>query len=650
MNKHLSLSFILKSILYVSFLAVCVALGAFFFLMEYPWIDLSLFEKNKFTTTPSIVLDDEGKEIFKFEQDKREPITYQKLPPILIKAFIATEDRNFFNHYGISIKGIIRSFITNLRNQKAVQGGSTITQQLARLMFLSTKRTYIRKLKEIFVALQLEKTLSKEQIFELYVNNIYFGRGIYGVEAACRRFWNKSVLNINLQEAAILAAVTRSAKIYSPLNSTEMAQKRRDIILKSMLNLNFITLHQYENEIKKEIIINDFIPGNPITLYLKEWIRAWAEKKWGKDALYHEGLRIKTTINQKMQKTAEKIFKDKIQELQKNICPEIDGGMISLEVHSGRIKTLIGGIDFHRSQFNRALCAVRQLGSAFKPIIYTAALQNGFNMHSVMVDEPIEITLPNGEIWRPKNWTGRFEGKMTLLRALSFSNNIITIKLFNAIGGEKIVNLAKKFRLKRNLQPYPALALGTAEGTVKECAAAFNVFANNGEYVKPYIIEWVKDKNGNKIWEKEEERETILENTITSKMVNALSYRIKRAKQAYGSKEWIKSEAIGKSGSTNGATTTWFVGATPHLTTAVYIGKDDNSPMGKHVFASKTAFPIWLEFTIKTDKRKKMFYKDPSLQEVLIDWISGEKINKPTTHQENLVKILVKKDKEEKNT
>ncbi|MFH1643624.1 MAG: PBP1A family penicillin-binding protein [bacterium] len=596
--------------------------GAFLYLYENQTTDFSSLQ-NYDPGKPSIVLDDEGKELFRFDLDKRAPVTFDKLPPVLVKAFVATEDHNFFNHCGISFKGILRSILVNLYKRQKVQGASTITQQLARMMFLYYDKTFLRKFQEMFLALQIEKQFSKEKILELYVNNVFFGQGIYGVQAACKRFWNKSVTEIDLEQAAVLASVTRSAKIYSPLNSTFMSQKRRDLVLHSMLKLNFITHEEYQQAIKKELSINDFLSGNPIRLYLKEWIRNWAENNWGKDILYKKGLKIKTTINSKMQEVAENVMSQSIKKLRENLEPELNGGLISIESNTGKIKASIGGLDFKESQFNRSFQAVRQIGSAFKPIIYTTALQNGMKMNDIEIDEPFELPIDQENVWRPKNWTNRFEGPMTLLKALSFSNNIITIKVFLKTGAKKIIELAKKFGIKRGLQPYPSLALGVAESTVEECAAAFNVFANSGEYVKPYLFEWVKNQWDKKIWQNEEARHNILDLKTNSKMINALSYRMKRARNYFGAQNWINCESIGKSGSTNGASSVWFVGSTPQFTTAVYLGRDDNKPMGKSVFASSTSLPVWYSFNKQIDTTKKHFYIDPNLKEIIVDWNTG---------------------------
>ncbi|MFA5306261.1 MAG: PBP1A family penicillin-binding protein [Candidatus Babeliales bacterium] len=600
-------------------LFLCLALGCIVFLMERDWVDFSKLDSYK-PSQASVVLDDDGNEIANFALDKRAPVAFTKIPPMVVKAFVAAEDHNFFTHPGISFRGIIRSALVNLYHGRKVQGASTITQQLARGMFLSYERTYLRKIQEIFLALQLERQLSKEQIFELYLNNMYFGRGIYGIEAACKRFWNIPLERITTDQAATLAAVAKSARLFSPLNAPANARRRRNIILESMYKLSFLTRTEYETAAKTSLRTLDYAAGNPLRLYIQEWIRAWAETTFGKEAIYHHRFKIKTTINLSLQEKAEHAFARTMQQLRATLGSEINGGLVSLDPETGHIKALIGGFDFRQSQFNRALQARRQIGSTFKPLLYALAMKAGIEMDSVFVDEPLTVQLPNGTTWQPRNWTNTFDGPMTLARALTFSNNIITAKLFLKIGAPYVVSWAQRFGIT-HLLPYPSASLGTAEATVAENAAAFNVFANNGVYVRPALIEWVKDETGNKMWQAETEQYRVLDTTLASKMVNLLSHRMNMLK--HQNQEWIDADTIGKTGSTNGAATTWFVGATPSLTTALYVGRDDNKPMGSQLFASGTAIPIWMNFYKAFRHRKKHFYIDPQLREYSIDWVTG---------------------------
>ena len=613
-----------------------IALGVAAVLIEKDWVDFAALDIYTIAQ-PSVVLDDEGAIIAKFELDKRAPVAFDKLPKNLIQAFVAAEDHSFFSHSGISARGIVRSAIVNLTHGKVKQGASTITQQIARLMFLSYERTWFRKIQEVFIAVQLERQLSKEQILEIYLNNIYFGRGIYGVEAACRRLWSKPLQNLTIPEAATLAGVAASARLYSPLNAPGSATKRRNIILNSMRKLNFITTDEYNAAVATKMAINDFAPGNPIRMYTQEWVRLWAEQTFGKDVLYQKGLKIKTTINTPTQEHAEQAFNDVVHKLRVKLGDKLNGGMMALEPNTGKIKAMIGGYDFKQSQYNRATQAKRQIGSTFKPILYSLAMRAGIEMDSVFIDEPIEMQMPNGSIWRPMNWDNNFNGPMTLARAITMSVNTISIKLFMKISGAYVAPWSRQFGITRHLTEYPSAALGTAEATVEENAAAFNVFANNGVYVKPYLIEWVKDEHGNKIFEGAPASKRILDARLCSRMVKLLELRMLSHQRHYG-KEWIAGQSIGKTGSTNGASSTWFVGATPTLTTALYIGCDDNTPMGSNLLASRTAFPVWYQFYKHLPTTRKQFYKDPSLQEYHVNWITGQPA--ASAHEPDVVTLL----------
>jgi len=620
----------------VSIIILTVLLGAFFYVINKEWVDFSLLECYS-TVQPSVILDCDGQEITRFALDKRTPVTYDKMPPILIKAFVAAEDHDFFKHSGISFRGIIRSAFVNFYHRRVVQGASTISQQLVKLMFLTYDRTFYRKFQEVFLAFQLERQLSKEQIMELYLNNIYFGRGIYGVEAACQRLWNKPLHQLTIEQAASLAAVAKSAFLYSPLNAPKNAVKRRNVILHSMFKLGFITKQDYDKSITVKLEINDHISGNPIRLYVQDYVRQWAEEKWGKEALYRNGLRIKTTIDLEMQTKAEQAFATIVYGLHSRMGNTINGGMISLEANTGKIKVMIGGIDFRKSQYNRAIQARRQIGSSLKPILYSLALKAGFQASDIFIDEPFELEMSPGNIWRPKNWYEGFRGPMTLAHALTISTNTIAVQLLLKVGTQNLIRWSQLFGLPKDLPDYPSIALGTPEVTVEQNAAAFNVFANNGVFVKPTLIEWVKDSTGEKLWEADYQSYRAIDAVVNSKIVNMLSHRMNMA-QKNSKNGWIGTESIGKTGTTNGKGTTWFVGATPELTTAIYLGHDNNKPLG--LYANSTTFPIWVDFqkSIAHLAKKKHFYIDPSLKEVSINWITGEKSD--DTHDDNVIKIL----------
>ncbi len=600
------------------FLPAAFCIGGLFALLNYQWLDFSALEHYN-PGRPSIVLDDQGNEWARFQLDRREPIQFNALPKHLIHAFLAAEDWNFFNHPGISLKGIARSALINIYHGRIVQGASTITQQLVKLLFFDANKTFSRKIKEQLWTLLLERQFTKEQILQTYLNHVYFGCGIYGVEAACQRFWGKSVCDISIDEAAVLAGIIRSPGRYCPLLYPLSSENRRNIVLHSMFKLGFIDEVAYVRalETSVNVVEND---KDVIAPHVKEMLRVFLENRVGKTTLYNGGLLIKTTLNITMQKHAEKAFEEHRKKLTETFDPDIEGALISLAVKTGEIKALVGGAQFTQSKFNRALQARRQIGSTFKPLVYAAAIQSGLSFAHTEIDEPIE--LGNGSsAWRPNNWNKKFNGEITLAFALSHSNNMVSIKTLLRVGAPKVIELAKKCHIKGPFHEYPSLALGCIDANLQEVAGMFNVFANNGMYVKPHIISWVKNKWGTKIYKHEPVEERVMSAHVSGQVAKVLEIGLSRARVLF--KQWINSQAISKTGTTNDSRTCWFAGSTPELTTALYIGYDDNRPMGNNVYPIRTALPIWVAYNAQVPAKKRKFSYDPSLKEIKINRKNG---------------------------
>lgn len=594
-------------------------LGLCTFVFNNSSVDFSVLEQYD-PGRPSILLDDEGVEWGRFQLDRRQPVLLKNLPEHLKNAFIAAEDWKFFKHSGISFKGIIRSTLVNLYHGRIVQGASTITQQLVKLLFFDSQRTFKRKVKEQVYSLLVERQFTKEQILETYLNHVYFGSGIYGVEAAAQRFWSKPVCDLTVEESALLAATVRSPGHYCPLWFPLSAEHRRNVILHQMFKKKFIDNASYE--VAKQQPLNLVEQSNMILApHAKETLRTQLEELFGKQQLYSGGLRIKTTLNQKAQRLAQRSFLDHFTRLKKEIGKEIEGGFLSVDVKTGHIKALVGGFSFKDSQFNRALQARRQQGSVFKPVLYSAAINKGMTYLDTAIDEPLTVQ-QGSQIWEPKNHTLTYEGTMTLARALSYSNNIISAKTILAVGPQKVVDFAKKFHLSGPLYPYPSLALGCVDSTVFEVAGMFNVFANDGNYVEPYLLQWVKDRWGKKVYRVQPKKESVLSTRVTHQTAQVLSLGLeKRRKQ---SKTWIDSAAISKTGTTNDSRTCWFAGSTPERTTVVYVGFDDNRPMGRYVYPVYTAYPIWLAYHKGLTSKVKQFSYDSSLSRVTANIKTGK--------------------------
>lgn len=602
------------------FLIGCLVIGGACYILHAQVIDLSPLQQEA-QGKASILLDEHGREWGRFQLDKRKFVTLELMPDHLIQAFLSAEDRNFFHHPGISFRGIVRSVLVNLYHGRKVQGASTITQQLVRLLFFDAAKTFRRKIKEQVFSVLVERQCSKEQILETYLNNVYFGYGIYGVQAAAKRFWGKDIQNLTLDQSTLLAAIMRSPQQYCPIHAPMSATKRRNIILQTMYQRNVISEQEYQDAAKQEVIIQE-VEHNCIAPHLKESIRIFLEDLVGKEKLYAGGLLIQTTINIDTQKACQKAFEKRVEQLQKNLHEEIDGGLITMDPATGEIKALIGGYDFKNSKFNRALQAYRQMGSVFKVFVYAAALEQGASFCDVEVDEPLEILQGKG-IWRPENNTKQYWGPITRACALSFSNNIVTIKTLLRAGVKNVIDLAKRCHVTSFMPAYPSLSLGCVDVTLREALGSFNVMVNNGKYVEPHYIKWVKNHVGEKTYKASVTKEQVLDPCYAGQVSRVLSFGMKRLQKLIGAK-WFDSEAIGKTGTTNDSRTCWFCGATPDLTTAIYLGSDNNQSLGNKIYASKTAFPIWFDFQSTIAKNKTSFYYDPRLKEVLVNWRTGQ--------------------------
>jgi len=624
-----------KSII-ISIIIISFGSGIVVYIFNNQYIDLSSLEYYN-PGKATILLDDQGVEWARFQLDKREPISFNQMPPHLINAFIAAEDWSFFSHQGISYKGIIRSIFVNLYHGRKAQGASTITQQLAKLLFLYQKKTFTRKIKEQIFALIIERKFTKEYILETYLNHVYFGCGIYGVQAASKRFWGINACEISIDQAATLAAVVRHPATYCPLLQPVSCKKRRNVILQLMHQCNFIS--------KKKALLLSTLPisiiesdskSNKIGTHLRETIRIFVENIVGKKKLYTDGFVIQTTLNSTHQRNAEKAFHNHCNQLKKELNPAIDGALISIKTKTGEIKALVGGYNFHHSQWNRALNARRQIGSTIKPLIYATALDQGFSMADTDYDEPFSLQ-QGTSIWQPKNYDKKFNGQITRAYALSRSNNIVAIKTLLATGADLIVNTIKRCHIERSLHTYPSLALGCIDATLIEVAGMFNVFAHHGMYVEPHFIKWIKNSNGSKIFIKKTIKNQAIAPATNDQVAYVLKHGIERLKRYSKPSDWINSEAIGKTGTTNDSRVCWFVGSTPSLTTAIYIGYDDNSPMGQGIFPIKTAFPIWLSYHKTIIDPITHFTFDPTLTQRYINQYTGKTAGK---YDPNTISIL----------
>lgn len=625
--------------IYLFTLGIACCLGAGYYFIHNPWLYLT--HLNPAPCHESVLLDDEGIVWARFQLDQRNNISLTQIPHHVIHAFIATEDRQFYTHSGISWYGIMRSIVFNIMYRRFAQGASTITQQLVRLLLGDTTKTLSRKIKEQLLAIALEQQCSKDYIMEMYLNNLYFGCGIYGVSAAAQRFWNKHPRDLTIDESAVLAGIVKNPNKYCPLINSIYSLQRRNVVLNCMAQAGFIpqedlhALQQRSLSTIRDDVTTCYAP------HARDTIRQQLEKTLGLHRLYRGGLTIKTTLNSTMQQHAQLCFKTSLEQLRARKQKPIDGALVCIHSASGDIKAMVGGYDYSLSQFNRATHARRQLGSIFKPILYTVGLERNMSLATIDYDEPLKI-IDHHQVWAPGNVTKRFDGPMTLARALISSNNIIAIKTALTVGTQTIAQKAHECGLPLP-HPYASLALGCIDATPVEATGMFNVLVNQGYYVKPHLIQWVKDADGSIIWQEHIKPHAVFSWASCSTIIHVLQQAVGRWVNYLGLTP-LPCAATGKTGTTNEARNCWFVGATPHYTTAVYLGADDNTSLG-NTYTIRSAFPLWLAFNHAINQAPAEFRYDPLLRPLWINSITGEQVLQPTAYSINLLEVACPKQR-----
>ena len=427
--------------------------------------------------------------------EKRDPVPLDSIPSYLKAALIATEDRKFYTHSGLDLKGIARALIKDIRAGEFVEGASTITQQLAKTLFLTSRKTMVRKIKEAILAFQLERRYTKDEILELYLNQVYFGSGAYGVKSAAEMFFNKSVRDLSLAECALIAGMPKSPSRFSPLVNQDLALKRRNIVLGQMRTTGIISAKDHNQAVAEEIRIGNKNRNLARTPYFVEYVKKYLEDILGASRLYKGGLSIYTTLNFKLQSAAQKAVADGLLALERrmakqNIRPAApQAALVALDVKSGAILAMVGGRNFDESPFNRATAAKRQPGSAFKPIVYAYAVEQGFAQNKLILDAPIAFKGTEGNNdWHPQNFSNAFLGEITLRKALAISQNIPAVRLIEMLGPNSVARFAHRLGIESNLQPYLSLALGTSEVTLINLTTVYAVFPRGGKWIEPFGI------------------------------------------------------------------------------------------------------------------------------------------------------------------
>ncbi len=520
-----------------------------------------------------------------------EAVRLEQLPPYLPNAVIAIEDRRFRSHFGVDPVGLVRALYTNVTSGRLSQGGSTLTQQLAKNLFLEPDRTIKRKIQELVLAFWLEAEYSKDEILEMYLNRVYLGSGAYGVDAAARRYFGKSARLLTVAEAATIAGLLKAPSRYSPARNPDLAEDRAQLVLAAMHEENYITADEAKNAIAA--------PAKVVRRYTTASDNYAAD--WVMDVLPHfvgsiEGdIIVDTTIDPAMQSAAEEALRKALKENGKKLGVS-QGAIVTLDT-AGAVKALVGGADYSKSQFNRAVYAKRQPGSSFKPFVYLAALEHGFTPQTVRQDKPITI---GG--WSPKNYSKRHYGNVTLTRALSLSLNTIAVQLAYEVGAGTVANTAKRLGITSDLKKNLSLSLGTSEVTPLEIAAAYVPFSNGGYGVLPHVIRRIRTADGKTLYSRSGDgRGRVVARDMVGNMNLMMSETLLTGT---GRKARLESgrPAGGKTGTSQDFRDAWFIGYTGNLTTAVWFGNDDNSPTRKATGGTLPA-GVWKEVMDKAHQK-----------------------------------------------
>ncbi|MEX6475287.1 transglycosylase domain-containing protein [Fusobacterium animalis] len=553
------------------------------------------------------IYDKNNKVVDTLSVEAREVVKLEDVSPYIKDAFLSIEDKQFYSHHGLNFKGIARAVITTFLKGRATQGGSSITQQLAKNAFLTPEKTFSRKVKEAILTYQIERTYTKDEILERYLNEIYYGSGSYGIKNAAEQYFKKDVKDLNIAESALLAGIPNRPTKYDPNRNLENALHRQRIILKEMYDDGKITKEQYDEalaykfELENEDNVKN-VPANTSIIYNKRTkntyknpelttiVEDYLAEIYDEEQIYTSGLKIYTTIDLDYQKVAKETF---------NSYPyfknkEINGAMITLDPFTGGIVSIVGGKNFKAGNFDRATMARRQLGSSFKPFVYLEALENGFETYSVVVNDFVAF----GK-WAPKNFDGRYSYNSTLVNSLNLSLNVPAVKLLDAITVDKFKEgIGDNIKLTSEVKDLTA-ALGSVDSTPVNVAANFSIFVNGGYIVKPNIIREIRDNQDILIYVADIEKTKVFDSVDVSAITAMLKTVVSNGTASRArvvDKSGRPIQQGGKTGTTNEHRTAWFVGITPEYVTVCYIGRDDNKPMYGKMTGGSAVAPMWAKY------------------------------------------------------
>ena len=695
-----------RSRLLILFVAFAVGVPAGFVLAHAIQVPLVKSLEDYQPAIITRVYDRNGVPFAEYAIQKRIVVGKRDMAPALVEAIIATEDADFYHHGGFNPKAMVRAGLKDLIARKKVEGASTLTQQLAKQVFLTPEKSWTRKINEMFLAVDIEKNFTKDQIFELYANQMYLGHGAYGVEAASRLYFGKHAKDLTLPEAAMIAGLFRHrGGYYSPIVHPDHALGRRNVVLHRMLEEHYINEQQYQQASITPIVLGTFKEETPkVGGYFSEEIRQYIEKneKFGVENLYQRGLKVYTTLDLNLQEAIEgslqrglrrwdrrrgfrkasrnlvaegadpetykdaswsadpyamnKLYTAVVMRVERNgvtarinrdtitltpqsfvwtgnssmegflkrgdlisvrldedsktkvriwkldQLPQVQGAAVVLDVKSGEVRAMVGGYDFQISKFNRAMQSRRQTGSSFKPIVYGAAFEKGLTPADTIFDEPIAIPM-GSQMYAPKNYYGRYSGIVTIQRALELSINVPAVKTWMMVGPKRVIDFAHRLGITSDIQPYPSSALGAAGVSPLEMTAAYNVFANQGVYVKPQMIRRIVDQTDRIL----EETVPDLSEATQPQVAYEVAYMLRGTVQRGTAYEahTLPPPVAGKTGTTNAYTDAWFVGFSPEFCVGVWVGYDDpGRSLGPGATGADVALPIWIDIFKQIDALK----------------------------------------------
>ena len=593
---------------YALLLLIALAgVGGYFFLSrDLPQLPDNLRKIN--LSLPTEIYSADGERIKVLGQ--RYPISFNDISPNFIKAIIAVEDSSFYEHKGIDHQALLRALYMNIRARKILQGGSTITQQLSKNLFFSFERSWVRKIKELLIAFQLEATFSKKEILEAYCNQIYFGSGAYGVEEASQTYFGKRAQELTLLQGALLAGLPNSPNNANPFNDYLRSMRRTKYILSRMVKENLISAEEKTQALDSPLdLIRPREDNNP-SRYFVNYVVSKLESEYGREFVHFGGLKVFTTINTRLQKYAQKSALSHLEALESEMTVQKDKNLlqvalVSIENQSGAVRVMLGGRSYSYSQFNRAVSNNRLPGSSFKPFVYLTAMeQYGYSPASIIKDEPVTIEIPGThEPWEPKNFNEEYVGDIILKKAMMKSLNVVSAKLIQEITPEKVIKIAKQFGITSPLGKNLSLALGTSGVSPLEMSSAYSMIANLGIYNEPYFIQRIEDFKANILYENFYQGVQRFAPKSIYPLLNMMQAVVDGGTGRIVRQMGFKHPAAGKTGTTNNFKDAWFNGFTKTFSTSVWVGHDKNTSMidrsGHGLTGGRAAAPIWVFFMQK---------------------------------------------------